>query len=382
MLPAALQARLSARMRSHLAGFGPRVPGAYAMFPRMRNGGYRIDARPAEGFAGSDLGLVQAQLLDEYDVDHAVLTPMQPQTFGAEAPELADAMCRALNDWTREEWLDQDERLLGSICPPHEHPDLAVAEIERLAGDDRFVQVLLPGTLEQGLGNRRYWPILRAATDAGLPVALHTGGLAQPKGAGWPAYYVDMHALLGTSMAGQMLSMICSGVFEEIPDLQMVAVETGIAWGVALSWSIDDAWRMLREGDTTAISEPPSHYLREHWWFTTQPIEEPDDPEHLALAFDALGMVDRIVFSSDYPHWDFDAPSQTLPPSISKDDKARILAGNACALSGLPRLCGWPRRSSPWTSTSRRGPWSRSWRTWTTTGPTTSPTPSCASRRR
>ena len=146
ILPATLQARLSSRWWRHLADFGPRVPGAYAMFPRMRNGGYRIDARPAEGFAGSDLGLVQAQLLDEYDVDYAVLTPMQPQTFGAEAPGLAEALCRACNDWTREEWLDRDPRLLGSICPPHEHPDLAVAEIERLAGDERFVQVLLPGT--------------------------------------------------------------------------------------------------------------------------------------------------------------------------------------------------------------------------------------------
>ena len=70
---------------------------------------------------------------------------------------------------------------------------------------------------------------------------------------------------------------------------------------------------MLGEGDTTGCAEPPSEYLREHFWFTTQPIEEPEDPEHLAFAFDALGMVDRIMFSTDYPHWDFDAPSQTLP---------------------------------------------------------------------
>ena len=219
IMPEALFPRLSARWQRHVMAFGPRVPGAYAFFPRMRNGGYRIDARPAEGFAGSDLGLVQAQLLDEYDMDYAVLTPMQPQTFGAEAPELAAELCRATNDWTREDWLDRDSRLLGSICPPHEYPDLAVEEIERVAGDRRFVQVLLPATLEQGLGNRRYWPLLRAATDAGLPVALHTGGNPLTRGAGWPSYYLETHALLGTTMAAQMLSMICSGVFEEIPEL-------------------------------------------------------------------------------------------------------------------------------------------------------------------
>ena len=48
-------------------------------------------------------------------------------------------------------------------------------------------------------------------------------------------------------------------------------------------------------------------------------------------------MVDRIMFSSDYPHWDFDAPSQTLPRSISREDKEKIFAGNACRLYGLPR---------------------------------------------
>ena len=89
MMPASLHARLSSKWQRHLEQFGPRVAGAYAMFPRMRNGGFRIDARPAEGFPGSDLGLVQEQLLDEYEMDYAVLTPMQAQNFGQEAPELA-----------------------------------------------------------------------------------------------------------------------------------------------------------------------------------------------------------------------------------------------------------------------------------------------------
>jgi len=116
-----------------------------------------------------------------------------------------------------------------------------------------------------------------------------------------------------------------------------VAVETGIAWAASLSWTIDDAWRAFGEAEITRLRRPPSEYLRENWWFTTQPIEEPDDPEHLAYAFDAIGMVDRILFSSDYPHWDFDSPEQTLPRSISKEAKMKIFAGNACRLYHLPR---------------------------------------------
>ena len=337
MMPASLEERLSAQTLRHYASFGPRVAGAYAMFPRMRNGGFRVDARPEQGLPGSDLELVRRQLLDEYEIDYAVLTPMQAQNFGGEAPQLAAELCRALNEWIRDEWLAEEPRLLGSICPPHEHPDLAVAEIERMAGAERFVQVLLPATLEQGLGNRRYWPMLRAATEAGLPIALHTGGNEMHRGAGWPSYYLEMHVWNGNTMAMQILSLVSSGVFDEIPELQIVSVECGIAWAAALSWAMDDAFAAFREEHTTGLRRPPSEYLREHFWFSTQPIEEPQDPEHLAFAFDALGMVDRIMFSTDYPHWDFDAPGQTLPRSLAKDVKEKILAGNACRLYGLPR---------------------------------------------
>ena len=335
MMPASLRERLSARAREHFDAFGPRIAGAYAMFPRMRNGGFRVDARPEQGFPGSDLGLLRRQHLDEHDIDVAVLTPMQAQSFGGEAPEFAAELCRALNDWIRDEWLAEEPRLRGSICPPHEHPELAVREIERLAGDPRFVQVLLPGTAEQGLGNGRYRPILRAAAEAGLPVALHTGGAEMHRGAGWPSYYLEMHVWNGNTMAMQAMSLMCSGVLEEIPGLQIVSVECGIAWAAAMCWALDDAAAAFGEQLTTGMKRTPSELLREHFWFSTQPIEEPSDPEHLAFAFEALGMVDRIMFSTDYPHWDFDAPGHALPRSLSKEDKRRILAANACTLYGL-----------------------------------------------
>ena len=49
MMPAALMERLSARTRRHFDAFGPRIAGAYAMFPRMRNAGFRVDAWPEQG---------------------------------------------------------------------------------------------------------------------------------------------------------------------------------------------------------------------------------------------------------------------------------------------------------------------------------------------
>ena len=63
-------------------------------------------------------------------------------------------------------------------------PSWRSQEIERYAGDPRFVQVLLPTTAEYPLGNRKYWPIYAAAAEAGLPLVVHTGGLEQHCGRG------------------------------------------------------------------------------------------------------------------------------------------------------------------------------------------------------
>ena len=51
--------------------------------------------------------------------------------------------------------------------------------------------------------------------------------------------------------------------------------------------------------------------MREHFWYTTQPVEEPEKPEHLADVIDWIGW-DRLMFSTDYPHWDFDDPALRL----------------------------------------------------------------------
>ena len=116
----------------------------------------------------------------------------------------------------------------------------------------------------------------------------------------------------------------------------MVLQETGISWAAATMWALDSAWELLGE-EVPHLEQAPSELFRERFWFTTQPIEEPEKPEHLALAFEHLGMGDHIMFATDYPHWDFDSPKQALPGSLSKELKADILAGNACRLYSLPR---------------------------------------------
>ena len=40
---------------------------------------------------------------------------------------------------------------------------------------------------------------------------------------------------------------------------------------------------------------------------STQPMEEAEDPDHVIDVMEWIGW-DKILFASDYPHWDFDDP--------------------------------------------------------------------------
>ena len=329
-----IAARLGLQHRRRWEMFGSRVLAPPEIYPRVRNAGFRADAWPPGGFPGSDLGMVRDQLLDEFDVDHGILIPLQGHSWGMEAPEYAAALCGALNTWLREEWIDAEPRLRSSIAVPHEAPDLAAAEIRRRADDPGFVQVLLSTGAELALGRRNYWPIYAAAADAGRPVAAHTGGLAQHRSAGWPSFYLEEHVWNGNTMAALLTSFLLEGVFEEFPSLQLVLVEGGIAWAGPLLWALDQAWGALRE-DVPHLRRPPSEIVRERVWFTTQPIEEPEDPAHLELALRHLDMDDRILFASDYPHWDFDSPKHA-PRAFPAAIRDTVMGANACRLYGLP----------------------------------------------
>jgi hypothetical protein len=38
---------------------------------------------------------------------------------------------------------------------------------------------------------------------------------------------------------------------------------------------------------------------------------------------------DRLLFASDYPHWDFDDPVMAVPASLTPAQRRMIFAGNA-----------------------------------------------------
>jgi predicted TIM-barrel fold metal-dependent hydrolase len=128
------------------------------------------------------------------------------------------------------------------------------------------------------------------------------------------------------------VSLVYSGVFQRFPDLTIVLEEGGIGWMPALMWRLDRTWRSMR-ANVPHLEEAPSEVIRRHCYFTTQPLDGPDDPCHLSEMFGELKMDDRVMFASDYPHWDFDAPDQVLSRSeLSPEQCAKIFSANALSL--------------------------------------------------
>jgi predicted TIM-barrel fold metal-dependent hydrolase len=91
----------------------------------------------------------------------------------------------------------------------------------------------------------------------------------------------------------------------------------------------------MGERAPSAVTRRPSETIREHIAFTTQPFDEPERPEMLAQLLEQLSMNDLIMYSSDYPHWDFDDPNRVLS-GMTPELRAQIGSENALRLIPFP----------------------------------------------
>jgi predicted TIM-barrel fold metal-dependent hydrolase len=284
---------------------------------------------------GASLPAMQAHVLDRYQQRFGILNCL----YGAQvmhSEDMAAAFCRATNDWIRDEWLSRDSRLRASILIPAHNTELAVAEIERRADDQRFVQVLMLVSGEVTLGRRQLWPIYRLAERLGLPIGVHAGSAYRyaPTAVGWPSYYVEDYVSQSAAFENQLQSMISEGVFAKFPGLKVVAIESGLTWLSGYIWRADKTWKGVR-AEVPWVTRAPSEIIRDHVRFTVQPIDAPDELEAILRLIEHLESDELFLFSTDYPHWQFDG-DEVLPSGLSGALLRKITSDNA--LATYPRL--------------------------------------------
>ena len=235
-------------------------------YPRMSPfTGMRMDSWPKDGtHPGSDLEMMQEQLLDLFNVSYGLMMPL-----------LGGAVGRAQRRVRRGDG-DRGERVgsaglvrpraaaEGAVCRSRSNiTEAAIKEIEKRAGDRRFTHVMIPPRGLEPLGRRRYWPILEACAANGFPIALHLGGTSghPSTGGGWPSFYHEEHPSYPQSKEALVTCLVIEGVFEHIPNLRVALVEGGFAWLPSLSWRLDKHYKRLHE-EVPHLKKLPSEYIR------------------------------------------------------------------------------------------------------------------------
>ncbi len=295
----------------------------------------RPEWRTEAGAVPSSLADFQANVLNPWKLRYAIGNCIYGVHM-AFSEDLAAAMASAVNDWMVATWLDPEPRMRASIVVPLQNPQRAADEIERCAGDKRFVQVLLPAMADAPLGQRRYWPIYAAAAKHGLTIGIHAGSSYRfpVTPVGWPSYYVEDYAGQVQGFQGQLASLITEGVFVKYPDLRVVLIESGVSWFTPFLWRLTKFWRGLRS-EVPWVDRPPIEIARSNIRLTTQPFDAPDDPEVVARIIDQLQSDAVLLFASDYPHWQFDGDA-VLPPGLDDALIRKLSVDNP--LETYPRL--------------------------------------------
>ncbi len=284
---------------------------------------WRIPGKPA----GSDLELMRQHALNPFQTSIAIANCL----YGVQllfSEDMGAGFARAVNDWMAAEWLDKEPRLRASIVVPAQNPEMAVDEINRVAGDKRFVQVLMLVMGDMPLGKRHYWPIYAAAEKHGLPIGIHAGSAYRHAVTplGWPSYYTEDYAAQAAAFQQALSSLICEGVFVKYPDLKVVLLESGFTWLPAHLWRLTKFWRGLRM-EIPWVDRSPAEIVRNNVRLTITPCDAPPTEDMFQKLMEHMDSDELLLFSTDYPHWQFEG-EDVLPPGLSPTLVRKMMIDN------------------------------------------------------
>ena len=268
---------LSKRWLEHKQTIGGRARQGLAktaMYPRMSPGvGMRMDSWPKTGgHPGSDLPMMQEQLSGPVRCRLQIARPIRRRGGwrakrrvwrgnGDRGQRVADWRIGAtptLGCWA------QSRSILSYIefgyCRNREargRPPLRPVNIPPSRAGT-------PGAGAPGIG--RSW---QACAANGFPVSLHLGGTSGHASTGGesPSLYHEEHPSYVQTMQTLVTSLVCEGVFEQIPNLKIVLVEGGFAPLPSLCWRLDKHWKRLK-AEVPHLTRSPSEYVHERFWLT------------------------------------------------------------------------------------------------------------------
>jgi predicted TIM-barrel fold metal-dependent hydrolase len=275
-------------------------------------------------------------------VDAEVLYPNYAmRAFAITDAELQLAVCRAYNDWIGDFCQAHPQELFGVAVISALDVHWAMAECRR-ARDKGLVGILLPQDTPDG---SRYsapqWdPLWATVAELDLPVSLHIIASGHAS-ANWARDETGEenagigYAVLPVRMARAFGTFILEGVFDRHPNVKLVSAENEISWAANFIRRLDWGYhrQKMAHDPMVVCKRLPSDYWRQNCYLTFI-----DDPAGI-LVREHIG-VDRIMWSSDFPHLDSSWPEsqQFLNKQLAgvpADEVRQIVAGNCIQLYNL-----------------------------------------------
>ncbi len=283
------------------------------------------------------------KVLDKERIGAAVLFPSATLILTYLEPDFAAASTIAHNNWISDYVRPHAERLYFAAPVALHNVEQAAAEARRAVGDLGAVAVMIrPNpTLRRNLDDPSYDSFYATIQELGVPLCIHesTGCMETAAGDRYggmmdPASYAFNHVISHPfEQMFAMMSLICGGVLERFPDLKVAFLEAGCSWVPYWLARLDDHFEHPKLGRyMPGLKMPPSEY------FHRQCIVGCDagDPT-TGLAVAGLG-AERIVFATDYPHFDSGGGAVSEFLSCEGVDPAaqrKILHDNASAFYGI-----------------------------------------------
>jgi uncharacterized protein len=274
--------------------------------------------------------------MDAMGVDYACLFPT-PMLFLGLHPqvEIEVAMARAYNRWLCERILAHEPRIVSMLYLPFNDPEAAYKTVKDFGDKKGVVGFMVTAPRYKPVHDNAYVKTYALLEEMGKPLCFHAAYNWNDQALSMTNRFIAVHALgfMWFSMV-HMANWVVNGLPERFPKLKVLWIESGLTWAYCLMQRLDHEY-MMRVSDCPSLKRKPSEYMRE-MYYSSQPMEMPEDKSILEATFKMINAETQLLWSSDYPHWDFDLPSVIYDlPFLNEKSKQNILGGNAARVFGL-----------------------------------------------
>jgi uncharacterized protein len=278
--------------------------------------------------------------MDEEGIDVSINYPTALLLVNQLDRAVATELCRIYNDWANGMFaVPTDHRVRAMALVALADADEAVSEARRAVTELGAPGIAVsPFCGHRHLDDPALAPLWSLAEELDVAIGIHGGrGTTAPllPGASFRdqrRYYAMAHPF------GQMQAMgdlTIGGVLARHPSLRVVFLESGIGWVRWYADRLDEGWESVSGPGVPdeRTSLPPTDYLFSGNCFFSC---EPDEPD-LAHLVNSVGD-DRVVFASDYPHFDCKFPHSVdaiAAAGLGDDVLVKLLHDNPQRLYGL-----------------------------------------------